>query len=94
MARHSMTLTQKILAAHARGLSRPWVQAGDILRVRFVFAVAEVDASHVHTRPDHLTDDRLIGRSWPNGTHDLCTLNVKFPDQNVPPVPSIPYVAR
>src|SRR5437773_8521327 len=28
-----MTLTQKILAAHARNLPRPWVQAGDVLQV-------------------------------------------------------------
>src|SRR5438874_1194875 len=29
----AMTLTQKILAAHAVGLSRPSVQAGDILQI-------------------------------------------------------------
>ena len=29
---HRMTLTQKILAAHARDLPRPWVQAGDVLQ--------------------------------------------------------------
>jgi aconitate hydratase/homoaconitate hydratase len=35
-----MTLTQKILAAHARGLPRPWVQAGDILRIRVDWTIA------------------------------------------------------
>lgn len=38
--RRAMTLTQKILAAHAMGLSRPWVQAGDILRVRVDWTIA------------------------------------------------------
>src|SRR5256885_6975247 len=28
-----MTLTQKILAAHARSLPRPWVQVGDVLQI-------------------------------------------------------------
>jgi aconitate hydratase/homoaconitate hydratase len=28
-----MTLTQKILAHHARRLTRPWVEAGDILQI-------------------------------------------------------------
>jgi aconitate hydratase/homoaconitate hydratase len=40
MAAHPMTLTQKILAAHARGLTRPWVQAGDILRIRVDWTIA------------------------------------------------------
>jgi aconitate hydratase/homoaconitate hydratase len=35
-----MTLTQKILGAHAVGHSRPWVQAGDILRVRVDWTIA------------------------------------------------------
>ncbi len=35
-----MTLTQKILAHHARGLSRPWVQAGDILQIRVDWTIA------------------------------------------------------
>jgi aconitate hydratase/homoaconitate hydratase len=35
-----MTLTQKILAAHAVGLERPWVQAGDVLRVRVDWTIA------------------------------------------------------
>ncbi|ADO72650.1 aconitase family protein [Stigmatella aurantiaca] len=35
-----MTLTQKILAHHARGLSRPWVQAGDILQLRVDWTLA------------------------------------------------------
>lgn len=39
-ARRPMTLTQKILAAHARGLSRPWVQAGDLLRIRVDWTIA------------------------------------------------------
>lgn len=37
---HPMTLTQKILAAHAIGLSRPWVQAGDVLRIRVDWTIA------------------------------------------------------
>ncbi|MSP16125.1 MAG: 3-isopropylmalate dehydratase [Myxococcales bacterium] len=35
-----MTLTQKILAHHAIGLERPWVQAGDILRIRVDWTIA------------------------------------------------------
>ncbi|HTN88522.1 MAG TPA: aconitase family protein [Sorangium sp.] len=35
-----MTLTQKILAHHARGLRRPYVQAGDVLRVRIDWGIA------------------------------------------------------
>jgi aconitate hydratase/homoaconitate hydratase len=38
--RKPMTLTQKILAHHARGLVRPWVQAGDILQVRVDWTIA------------------------------------------------------
>ena len=38
--RHPMTLTQKILAQHAVNLERPWVQAGDILRVRVDWTIA------------------------------------------------------
>jgi 3-isopropylmalate dehydratase small subunit len=38
--RRPMTLTQKILAAHARGLTRPWVQAGDLLRIRVDWTIA------------------------------------------------------
>ncbi|HEY8207702.1 MAG TPA: aconitase family protein [Myxococcaceae bacterium] len=38
--RKPMTLTQKILAHHARGLTRPWVQAGDILQVRVDWTIA------------------------------------------------------
>ncbi len=40
MTRKPMTLTQKILAAHAVGLARPWVQAGDVLRVRVDWTIA------------------------------------------------------
>lgn len=39
-ARRPMTLTQKILAAHAQGLKRPWVQAGDVLRVKVDWTIA------------------------------------------------------
>lgn len=39
-ARRPMTLTQKILAAHARGLTRAWVQAGDLLRVKVDWTIA------------------------------------------------------
>ena len=35
-----MTLTQKILAAHARNLPRPWVQAGDVLQVTVDWTIA------------------------------------------------------
>jgi aconitate hydratase/homoaconitate hydratase len=35
-----MTLTQKILAAHARGLTRPWVEAGDVLRIAVDWTIA------------------------------------------------------
>jgi 3-isopropylmalate dehydratase small subunit len=35
-----MTLTQKILAHHAIGLTRPWVQAGDMLLIRVDWTIA------------------------------------------------------
>src|SRR2546421_125964 len=35
-----MTLTQKIIAAHATSLPRPWVQAGDVLQVAGGWAIA------------------------------------------------------
>ena len=35
-----MTLTQKILAQHAIGLPRPWVEAGDVLRIRVDWTIA------------------------------------------------------
>jgi 3-isopropylmalate dehydratase small subunit len=35
-----MTLTQKILARHAVGLTRPWVEAGDVLRIRVDWTIA------------------------------------------------------
>src|SRR5579872_3583257 len=35
-----MTLTQKILAAHAIGLTRPWVQTGDMLQIRVDWTIA------------------------------------------------------
>ena len=38
--RKPMTLTQKILAAHARSLPRPWVQAGDVLQVSVDWTIA------------------------------------------------------
>ena len=37
---HPMTLTQKILASHAIGLTRPWVQAGDMLQIRVDWTIA------------------------------------------------------
>ena len=40
MNRKPMTLTQKILAAHAVGHHRAWVQAGDILQVRVDWTIA------------------------------------------------------
>src|SRR5215471_10589225 len=38
--RRPMTLTQKILAHHARGLVRPYVQAGDILQIAVDWTIA------------------------------------------------------
>jgi 3-isopropylmalate dehydratase small subunit len=38
--RRPMTLTQKILAHHAVGLSRPWVAAGDMLLLRVDWTIA------------------------------------------------------
>ncbi len=38
--RKPMTLTEKILAHHAKGLRRPWVQAGDILRIKVDWTIA------------------------------------------------------
>src|ERR687885_1115954 len=38
--RRPMTLTQKILASHARNLSRPWVQGGDVLQVSVDWTIA------------------------------------------------------
>ena len=35
-----MTLTQKILAAHARNLPRPWVQVGDVLQITVDWTIA------------------------------------------------------
>ena len=35
-----MTLTQKILAQHAIGLERPWVEAGDVLQIRVDWTIA------------------------------------------------------
>src|SRR5215211_7239207 len=40
MNRKPMTLTQKILAHHARGLQRPWVEAGDILQISVDWTIA------------------------------------------------------
>jgi aconitate hydratase/homoaconitate hydratase len=39
-SRPPMTLTQKILAHHARGLARPFVRAGDVLRLRVDWTMA------------------------------------------------------
>src|SRR5919199_1165594 len=38
--RKPMTLTQKILAHHARNLSRPWVEAGDVLQIAVDWTIA------------------------------------------------------
>ena len=40
MRAHPMTLTQKILAHHAQGLRRPYVQAGDILQIKVDWTIA------------------------------------------------------
>ena len=37
---HPMTLTQKILASHAIGLTRPWVETGDMLQIRVDWTIA------------------------------------------------------
>ena len=39
-ASHPMTLTQKILANHAIGLTRPWVETGDMLQIRVDWTIA------------------------------------------------------
>src|SRR5260221_13850654 len=39
-ATRPMTLTQKILAHHAIGLARPWVETGDMLQVRVYWTIA------------------------------------------------------
>ncbi len=39
-SRKPMTLTQKILCHHAVGLTRPWVAAGDVLRIRADWTIA------------------------------------------------------
>ena len=38
--RYPMTLTQKILAHHAIGLTRPWVETGDMLQIRVDWTIA------------------------------------------------------
>ncbi|HZA13097.1 MAG TPA: aconitase family protein, partial [Myxococcaceae bacterium] len=38
--RKPMTLTQKILAHHARNLTRPWVEAGDVLQIAVDWTIA------------------------------------------------------
>ncbi len=38
--RKPMTLTQKILAHHARNLTRPWVEAGDVLQIGVDWTIA------------------------------------------------------
>src|ERR1700749_2883258 len=40
MTQKPMTLTQKILAAHAKNLARPYVQAGDVLQVSVDWTIA------------------------------------------------------
>ncbi len=40
MSTRPMTLTQKILAAHARNLARPYVQAGDVLQIGVDWTIA------------------------------------------------------
>lgn len=40
MQKRPMTLTQKILAAHARNLPRPWVQVGDVLQISVDWTIA------------------------------------------------------
>jgi aconitate hydratase/homoaconitate hydratase len=40
LASKPMTLTQKILAHHAQGLARPYVEAGDVLQIRVDWTIA------------------------------------------------------
>src|SRR5215211_1870696 len=40
--RKPMTLTQKILAHHARNLIRPWVEAGDVVQIAVDWTIASV----------------------------------------------------
>jgi aconitate hydratase/homoaconitate hydratase len=64
--RRPMTLTQKILAQHAIGLTRPWVQAGDMLLVRVDWTIASelawngMDMTYTLLgRPDLANPDRF-----------------------------------
>src|SRR5689334_21796700 len=61
-----MTLTQKILAQHAIGLTRPWVQAGDMLLIRVDWTIASelawngMDRTYTLLgRPDLANPDRF-----------------------------------
>jgi hypothetical protein len=53
----------------------------DIAAVEFVIAVTKVDAGDVHPGADHLADNFLGGRGWPNRTHDFRAFSIHFPDQ-------------
>ncbi len=64
--RRPMTLTQKILAHHAIGLSRPWVDVGDILLLRVDWTIASelawngMDRTYTLLgRPDLANPDRF-----------------------------------
>jgi 3-isopropylmalate dehydratase small subunit len=64
--RRPMTLTQKILAHHAIGLTRPWVQAGDMLLIRVDWTIASelawngMDRTYTLLgRPDLANPDRF-----------------------------------
>ena len=64
--RRPMTLTQKILAQHAVGLQRPWVETGDMLRVRVDWTIASelawngMDRTYTLLgRPDLANPDRF-----------------------------------
>src|SRR4051794_35785171 len=56
-----MTLTQKILAAHARNLPHPWVQAGDVLQVAVDWPIASELAWNGMERPSS-----MLGRPRPH----------------------------
>ena len=74
MATRPMTLTQKILAAHARNLPRPWVQAGDVLQVSVDWTIASELAWNgmertysLLGRPKLLDQEQLLPRGRPHG---------------------------
>ncbi|GJM44863.1 MAG: hypothetical protein DHS20C21_17050 [Gemmatimonadota bacterium] len=61
--RRPMTLTEKILCHHAVGLTRPWVQAGDTIRIRADWTIAsELAWNGMNTTYDKLGRPALHDR--------------------------------